>query len=153
MVSFRAWVVGAVAAVLVIAAVLAATELQRATSDTNFKEAQAAGQMQVAMLSQERGLDRFLADERPGSLQLLFEARLQLTTALAAASESRDRRRARATAIERQSTAFHRWSALATAAILRKQPRACPTAPPGNASEAARSMPSWSRTPPTRAAS
>ena len=126
MVSFRAWVVGAVAAVLVIAAVLAATELQRATSDTNFKEAQAAGQMQVAMLSQERGLDRFLADERPGSLQLLFEARLQLTTALAAASKLATDDELEQTAIKRQSRAFHRWSALATAAILRKQSASVP---------------------------
>lgn len=88
---------GIAGAAAVAAAVLGASEEQRLTADRNFKEAQAAAQMQVAMLSQERGLDAYLATGKPQTLQLLFQSKLQLTTSLVHAQAlSRDDRLERA---------------------------------------------------------
>jgi diguanylate cyclase (GGDEF)-like protein len=113
--------VGIAAAAAVAAAVLGASEEQRLTADRNFKEAQAAAQMQVAMLSQERGLDAYLATGKPQTLQLLFQSKLQLTTSLVHAQAlSRDDRLERA-AVEGQADAFRNWSSLANAAMRRRQ--------------------------------
>ena len=117
----RFWIAGLVAAGTIAVAVFAATDRQRSTAETNFKEAQAAAQMQVAMLSQERGLDRFLADERPSSLQVLYQARVQLTTGLAHARALSGDDPLELKAVARQAAAFRSWDALASAAISRRQ--------------------------------
>lgn len=116
----RGWVVGIAGAAAIAAAVLWASEQQRSTAERNFKEAQAAAQMQVAMLSQERGLDAYLATGKPQTLQLLFQSKLQLTTSLVhARALSRDDRLERA-AVEGQADAFRNWSSLANAAMRRR---------------------------------
>ena len=113
----RSWIAGVGAAGVIALAVLAGTERQRSTADTNFQEAQAAGQMQIAMLSQERGLDRFLADERPSSLELLYRGRGELTTGLASARRLSQDDALEQLDVAQQAKEFGRWSALATAAI------------------------------------
>ena len=106
---------------MIAAAVLAASEHQRSTAQTNFDEAQAAAQMQTAMLGQERGLDAFLADEQPSSLQQIYESRLRLDAGLAAARKLARDDTIEQRAVSQQAVAFRRWSTLATAAIRRKQ--------------------------------
>jgi diguanylate cyclase (GGDEF)-like protein len=120
-VSLRGWIIGGAAAALIAVAVLAATERQRSTSQTSFKEAQAAWQMQVAMLNQERGLDLFLASGSQAGLQVVYESKQQLAESLAEA-----RYLSRDDALEHghvaaQAAAFERWNTLAVAAIERRQ--------------------------------
>jgi diguanylate cyclase (GGDEF)-like protein len=117
----RGWVVGVLGAAIVAAAVLAATEQQRTTAETNFKEADAASRMQIAMLSQERGLDGFLASGRPQFLEVVYRAQLQLTENLAAARLLARDDVLEVGAVKRQATTFRRWRSLATAAIARRQ--------------------------------
>jgi diguanylate cyclase (GGDEF)-like protein len=119
--SLRSWIVAVVGAAVIATAVLGATERQRTTSERNFDRAQTAWRMQVAMLNQERGLDRFLATGSAQGLQLEYGARLQLAEDLGAArawTVSNDAARA---ALAGQADSFSRWSALATTAIARRQ--------------------------------
>jgi diguanylate cyclase (GGDEF)-like protein len=106
---------------VIAVAVLAASERQRSTSQTNFKEAQAAAQMQVAMLSQERGLDSFLSSGESSNLQLLYQAKLQLLSGLTEARKLSADDPAERDAVNGQADAFTRWSELANAAIHKRQ--------------------------------
>jgi diguanylate cyclase (GGDEF)-like protein len=106
---------------IIAVAVLAASERQRSSSQTNFKEAQAAAQMQVAMLSQERGLDSFLSSGASSNLELVYEARLRLRSALVAARQLSRDDPAERVAVVGQGDAFARWTSLADVAIERRQ--------------------------------
>jgi diguanylate cyclase (GGDEF)-like protein len=117
----RSWVVGVLGAAVIAAAVLAASEQQRSTSQRNFDEAQAAAQMQVAMLSQERGLDAFLSSGNPQGLQSLYQAKLRLTTGIADARRLSSDDALERVAVVGQADAFRQWSSLANAAVVRRQ--------------------------------
>ncbi|HZO35196.1 MAG TPA: GGDEF domain-containing protein [Gaiellaceae bacterium] len=118
----RGWILGVVGAAVVAAAVLLASEQQRTTAETNFKEAQAGVDLQVALLSQERALDGYLASGSLRDLDLYFSSRQELTNGLLthAARLSRDDA-IEARAIADQASAYRRWSGLANAAVTRKR--------------------------------
>jgi diguanylate cyclase (GGDEF)-like protein len=129
-IGIRGWAAGAVVSAAIAASVLVASEQQRSTAETNFQEAAAAAEMQVAMLSQERGLDAFLATGKLNSLQPLFRARDELTTSLVHARKlSRDDGLELA-AVRGQAHAFRQWSILANAAMLRRQSLGAPDSIP-----------------------
>jgi diguanylate cyclase (GGDEF)-like protein len=121
MIGLRGWMVAIGGAALIAVAVLAASERQRSTSQTNFKEAQAAAQMQVAMLSQERGLDGFLSSGDTSNLERLYESKLRLLSGLTDARRLSRDDAAERTAVTGQADAFAAWSSLASAAIQRRQ--------------------------------
>jgi diguanylate cyclase (GGDEF)-like protein len=117
----RSWVVGVIGAAIIATAVLGATQRQRSTSDTNFNEAQAAWQMQLAMLNQERGLDQFLAAGGSRGLQLVYEGKLQLAQSLVDARRLSSDDSLELRAVAEQARAFHAWTSLASAAIAQRQ--------------------------------
>jgi diguanylate cyclase (GGDEF)-like protein len=117
----REWSVGILAAIVIAAAVLGASEQQRSTAETNFQEAQAAGQMQVAMLGQERALDGFLASGQLPLLANLYRDQLQLDRSLADARKLAADDRIESRAVLAQAVDFRRWTTLATGAITRRE--------------------------------
>jgi len=117
----RNWIVGVAGGALIAAAVLAASEQQRSTSQTNFKEAQAAAQMQVAMLNEERGLDSFLSSGRPQALGLLFDAKLSLSASLSEARRLSADDALELRAVSDQAAAFRHWSVMASSAVQRRE--------------------------------
>jgi diguanylate cyclase (GGDEF)-like protein len=116
----REWVVGVLAALVIAAAVLLASEQQRSTAQTNFAEAQAASQMQTAMLGQERALDSFLASGQMAVLSNLYRDQLQLDRSLADARKLAADDRIESRAVAAQGVAFRRWNTLAASAITRR---------------------------------
>jgi diguanylate cyclase (GGDEF)-like protein len=116
----REWAVGVLAAVVIAGAVLVASEQQRSTAETNFAEAQVAGQMQVAMLGQERALDRFLASGQMALLSTLYRDQLQLDRSLADARKLAVDDRIESRAVAAQAVAFQHWNTLAASAITRR---------------------------------
>jgi diguanylate cyclase (GGDEF)-like protein len=115
--AMRGWMIGVAGSAVIAASVLAASEQQRSTSETNFNEAQAGEEMQIAILSAERGLDAFLASGKPEALQTLVGARLQLTTSLVEARRLANDDVAEQRAVNGQADAFQDWNTLANRAI------------------------------------
>jgi diguanylate cyclase (GGDEF)-like protein len=121
MIDLRGWVAGILGAVVIAAAVLIASEQQRATGETNFKEAQAADQMEVAMLGQERALDGFLASGQPSLLATLYHDQVQLTDGIEEARRFSADDSVESRAVRAQDQSFRAWAALATPAITRRE--------------------------------
>jgi diguanylate cyclase (GGDEF)-like protein len=119
--TLRNWLIGVVGGGVIAAAVLAASEQQRSTSQTNFKEAQAAAQMQVAMLNEERGLDAYLSSGRSHALESLYAAKLSLNASLDEARRLSADDPLELRAVADQAAAFRQWNALAATGVARRE--------------------------------
>ncbi|HKP18818.1 MAG TPA: diguanylate cyclase [Gaiellaceae bacterium] len=119
--SLRLWLASLAAAGLVVGVVAIASQRQTSTADTNLEEVQAATAMQVAMLSQERVLDLYLASGQQRFLERLYQDRLDLEKSLSETKELVADDAEESAAVAAQSAAYGRWYQLARAAVAQRQ--------------------------------